>query len=714
MTHTTRSDRRRFLKLAAGCAGGAAVSALPASIRQALATPPATVTGTIQDVQHIVILMQENRSFDHYFGTLSGVRGFGDPRAVSLPSGQPVWSQPDGNGSSVLPFHPDARNLGLQFIEDLDHSWNGTHSAWNQGRYDNWIPAKSPTTMAYLTRDDIPFHYQLADAFTICDAYHCSMMGPTDPNRYYMWTGWSGNDGSGNGPDLSNGERGYGWTTYPELLEQAGVSWKIYQDIGTGLDHAGTWGWTDARFPVGSFKSGAYIGNYGDNSLLYFNAYRNAQPGNPLYDKARTGTNILNGGTLFDVLKEDVTNGTLPQVSWIAAPEAYTEHPNWPANYGAWYVDQILTVLTSNPDVWSKTVLLLTYDENDGFFDHMVPPVPSTSKQDGTVATTNEFFAGGLDSAGKSCDAGPFGLGPRVPMLVISPWSKGGWVCSEVFDHTSIIRFIHQRFAAQYNIGQANISPWRLAVCGDLTSALNFSQSNTTVPTRPSTTAYAPPDSRTHVDYVPVPPAIQTVPLQERGQRPARALPYELFAQSRVDIGSASFTLDCSSTGTAGAVFHVRSTIDTSGPWSLTVGAGTTLSRTWPRNSKSPTAMYDYSVYGPNGFFRGYAGAFTPSDDGHLEVAACYDVANGNVQITLKNNGTAPCSVIVRDAYGSPTRSYSVTPGNQAVDTWILAASDGWYDLSVALTTDPHFLRHLAGHVETGRSSMTDPAIKSV
>ena len=202
--------------------------------------------------------------------------------------------------------------------------------------------------MAYLTREDIPFHYALADAFTICDAYHCSMLSSTDPNRYYMYTGYSGNDGKGGGPVLGNEEKGYGWTTFPEILEQAGVSWKVYQDTGTGLDAAGGWGWT----------SDAFIGNYGDNSLLYFNQYRNAQPGNPLYDKARTGTNVKAGDGYFDQLKADVLAGKLPQVSWIAAPEAFCEHPNWPANYGAWYVSQVLDALTADPDVWSRTARL--------------------------------------------------------------------------------------------------------------------------------------------------------------------------------------------------------------------------------------------------------------------------------------------------------------------------------------------------------------------
>lgn len=330
-------DRRRFLQLAGATAGFAALSG---SIERAAALPAHHRTGTLEDVEHIVVLMQENRSFDHYFGSLRGVRGFGDPHPVTLPGGKSVWHQPDATGDGVvLPFRPEADDLGLAFLQDLPHGWNDGHAAFAGGRYDGWVGAKSATTMAHLTREDIPFHYALADAFTVCDAYHCSLLGSTDPNRYYMWTGYTGNDGRGGGPVLGNDEAGYRWTTYPERLEKAGISWRIYQDVGDGLDAEGGWGWIQD----------AYRGNYGDNSLLYFDQYREARPGDPLYDKARTGTDARRGEGFFDRLRADVTGGRLPKISWIVAPEAFTEHPNWPANYGAWYISQVLDALTADP-----------------------------------------------------------------------------------------------------------------------------------------------------------------------------------------------------------------------------------------------------------------------------------------------------------------------------------------------------------------------------
>jgi phospholipase C len=698
----TNQNRRDFLRLAANSAAAAAgLGLFPPGIRKALALPANNTTGTIQDVQHIVILMQENRSFDHYYGTLRGVRGYGDPHPIKLPGGQPVWYQPDGAGY-VLPFHPTAKNLGLQFLQDLAHDWTSTHKAWNLGQYNQWVPAKGSTTMAHYTREDIPFHYALADAFTICDNYHCSTMAPTDPNRYYMWTGWVGNDGSGGGPVIDNAEAGYGWSTYPELLEKAGVSWKIYQDIGDGLTAAGSWGDTDD----------AYIGNYGDNSLLYFHQYQNAQPGNPLYDKARTGTNVANGGGLFDILKQDVAGGTLPQVSWIVAPEAYCEHPNWPPNYGAWYVDQVLEVLTSNPEVWSKTALLITYDENDGFFDHLPPPVAPASSSQGlsTVATTNEYFGGDSSYA-----AGPYGLGPRVPMTIVSPWTKGGFVCSQLFDHTSIIQFIEKRFGAQYpGISESNVTAWRRAVCGDLSSAFNFETPNDAVPPLPSTAAYLPPDDQRHPSYDPLPPLLQALPKQEPGVRLARALPYALSANGRLDGAAGRFWIDFANTGAAGAAFWVYASNRSDGPWTYTVGAGATLSDYWSAVAVSG-GEYELAVYGPNGFLRQFTGnvaVATTSGNPNPEATLANDAGGRGVVLTLTNSGGKICRMIVTSAYGQGIELvYFVQPGASVSDYFDLRDSYGWYDLKVTAEVTDGFVRRFAGHIENGQSSISDPAI---
>jgi phospholipase C len=680
-------DRRKFVQLMSGSALAASVS----SIQRALAIPAHNRTGTIEDVEHIVILMQENRSFDHYFGTLGGVRGFDDPRAVKLPSGAPVWHQP-ADGGFVSPFHPDAANLGLQFLEDLPHNWADTQAACNKGKYDRWVPNKGTSTMAYFTRQDIPYHYALADAFTVCDAYHCSFLGATDPNRYHMWTGWLGNDGQGGGPVLNNAELGYDWATFPERLQQAGVSWKIYQDAGAGLDAEHFWGWGDD----------AFIGNYGDNSLLYFHQYQNAAPGSPLFTGARTATDVSHqGGNLVDQFKADVAGGKLPQVSWIVAPEAFSEHGNWPTNFGAWYISQFLDALTAHPEVWSKTALFLTYDENDGFFDHMVPPMPPESPAQGwsTVDTTHELFPGDAHFV-----AGPLGLGVRVPMLVISPWSRGGWVSSEVFDHTSLIRFIEERFRRQHpDLHESNITRWRRAVAGDLTSAFDFQSPNTRQFSLPPTTGYLPADHLRHDDYVPV-PTNPPQPQQEQGNRPARAVPYQLEAVAKV--GAGAVTIHFSNAGKTAAVFQVRSGGGQDGPWTFTVGAGEQGTQSWP-----VAGPYDLSVYGPNGFFRAFRGTTGGQHPANLTVKAAFEPDRAGLRLEIVNDGGALSQVRITSAYCDEEVSQSLPAGRGFTHRFGLADSFGWYDLTIAVESDPSFAQRLAGHLESGCDSMTDPQI---
>jgi phospholipase C len=649
----SKTGRRSFLKV---MGSGTLAATLPMSITRALAIPANDRTGTIEDVEHIIILTQENRSFDHHFGTLRGVRGFGDPRAVILPSGKTVWHQPNGSGE-VLPFRPNVDNLGMTFLPDPPHGWNDTHAAWNGGKHDQWVPNKGVTAMTYHTRKDIPYHYALADAFTVCDAYHCSVMGPTDPNRYHLWTGWLGNNGAGGGPVITNAEAGYHWSTFPERLEQAGISWKVYQDIGRGLDAAGFWGWTGDE---------PYVGNYGDNSLLYFHQYQNALPGTPLADKAKTGTHILANNRdpvrLMDVFRADVLSGNLPQVSWIAAPEAYSEHPNWPANYGAWYISQFIDILVSNPEVWSKTALFVHYDEEGGFFDHQVPPTPPQSSANGlsTVATTNEIFPG--DGTHPS---GPYGLGMRVPMIVVSPWSKGGWVNSQVFDHTSLIRFIEARFGGTSGLlEETNITPWRRAVAGDLTSAFDFEKPHGPQRVRlPGTDGYKPADFLFHPDFNVVPPANQALPKQEPGVRPARALPYALHAHAAIQVSDGSFRVDFGNTGSATAVFQVHSGSDAHIPRTYTVEPGKSLTDTWNLGSIG-VADCDLSVSGPNGFLRAFKGSVSGLRKAQLDVRANYDDKKNGITLVLANGSPQPARVNVLDKYTGKSVELKIKPAD--------------------------------------------------
>lgn len=681
-----RSDRRSFLKF---LGAGATVTALQESIRLALALPANTRTRSIKDVEHVIILMQENRSFDHYYGTLSGVRGFGDPRAMRLPNGQPVWRQPYGK-DVLLPFRPASDNLGLSFIGDTPHDWNSTHRAWNQGRWDEWIAHKTPSTMIHFNRTDIPFHYAMADAFTICDSYHCSVMGPTYPNRNYMFTGWTGNDGKGYGPQLDTNDMVCDWHTLPERLEHAGLSWKIYQDVGSGLTAANNWG-DDPNH---------YIGNSANNTLLRFVSYQNATMQSPLAHKARTGTNIAVSGTLFDDLQKDVTNGTLPQVSWLMCPNAYDEHPNWPANYGAWFISRIIETLTSNPDVWGRTALFITYDENDGFFDHVMPPTPPAHPMQGqsNISLEHEIFPGNATH-----DAGPYGLGPRVPMLVISPWSKGGWVNSEVFDHTSLIRFIERRFGDEHpTLMETQITPWRRAICGDLTSAFDFTNPNTILPALPSTKSYAPQDQKTHPNSNITLPRHQAMPIQEPGIRRARPLPYDLHVTAGIDNSDKEISLVFINTGKAAAVFHVRDITDNTQPRSYSVQPGSTLADRWTTKH----GHYDIDIHGPNGFFRSFSG-YMHHDYGKTSISTENDPKRGICILTFHSPFT---HLKIENGYTGHVTDYAPTPAPVRIEVDTRHTS-GWYDLILRNKHHHHIRWHIAGHIETGSNSTTDPAI---
>jgi len=695
---TYEVPRRQFLQML-GAAGATAAGALPPGIARALEIEADRRTGTIEDVQHIVILMQENRSFDHYFGTLRGVRGFADPRAVRLPSGKPVWYQPSGS-TEVLPFRPPVDNLGLTFLPDPPHGWNDTHAAWNGGRQDQFVPNKGLSAMTYHQRSDIPYHFALAEAFTVCDAYHCSLMGPTDPNRYHLWTGWVGNDGKAGGPVITNAEAGYDWSTYPERLQRAGISWKVYQDIGVGLNAAGYWGWT----------GDPYIGNYGDNSLLYFHQYQNALPGNPLADRAKMGTNINAAGRdpyqLVAQFRADVAANQLPQVSWVIAPEAFSEHPNHPADYGAWFVAQFLDALTANPAVWAKTVLLINFDEEGGFFDHIVPPTPPQTPAQGasTVPTTNEIFPG--DGQHPSA---PYGMGMRVPMIAVSPWSKGDWVNSQVFDHTSVIRFLEARFASQRpDLVETNITPWRRAVAGDLTSAFDFTLPKLRLVAMPSTAAYFPSDLVRHPDYTVLAPANPQLPPQETGVRPARALPYALHATASVVTSDGSLTMAFANIGQATAVFHVRPGSGSEAPRSYTVEPGKQLGGSWSVLGAGHTE-YDYAVHGPNGFYRHFKGGIGGAGRALVDLAASYDSEDLGLKLALTNRGAQPIVLQVTDQYTGRTERLALAPSQTLSRGWELKRSFGWYDLLVKAESDAGFALQLAGHVENGRPSVSDP-----
>ncbi|HEV3431912.1 MAG TPA: phospholipase C, phosphocholine-specific [Paraburkholderia sp.] len=706
----TSNSRRRFLQtVASSSAAAAAMTVLPESIRNALAIPAFSRTGSIRDVEHIVVFMQENRSFDHYFGHLRGVRGYNDRLPIPLPGGQPVWYQPSKEDATkpVLPFHLDTQTTSAQCVGDLDHSWYPTQYAINNGLYNQWPQYKTDMTMGYYMRADIPFHYALADAFTVCDNYFCSLPGPTHPNRAYLMTGMVDPSGTMGGPLLDNNDFVDGdvppayqllsWTTYPERLQAAGISWQIYQQGTNGND------------PMN--------GNYGTNILQNFANFINAQPGSALYQRAQTVRTIAD-------LKNDVLANNLPQVSWLLPPAAFSEHPKYTPAYGAEYTSQILEALTSNPEVWSKTVLFIMYDENDGFFDHIVPPQPPTTSTQGKSTVSVEGEIHNVVNPGRggkyTADGLPYGLGPRVPMTIVSPWSKGGFVCSQVFDHTSVIRFIEERFG----VHEPNITAWRRAVCGDLTTAFDFRTPDSSIPSLPDTSNYmAQADNQCSANKAPTVPATPgPIDAQEPGVRYARALPYELHVNAQVDPSKKTLSITFSNKGRQGAHFYVYGTNRSDGPWRYTVEAGKSIDDTWDLSVTN--GVYAFEVHGPNGFVRRFSGTAASSSSSSTqgffgkhngtpqpEVSAQYDVANGNLFLKFTNHGGGIARLTVTDnAYGARERLVVVPANARIEEPWVLASSHHWYDLTVTSPDDSTFARRYAGHVETGRPSISDPA----
>ncbi len=676
------------------------MSALPGSIRRALAIEPSVRAGSIADVDHIVILMQENRSFDHYLGHLSGVRGFGDRFPITLPGGRPVWFQPGGASATgtVAPFRLDTTNseVNAQCIGGLPHTWASTHGAINGGAMDRWVARKTDMTMGFYVREDLPFHYALADAFTVCDQYFCSIPGNTHPNRMYLMTGMVDPTGAGGGPLLDNVDwvdnqfdavrrQPFTWTTYPERLEAAGIDWRIYQQ-GTDFDD--------------------FSGNFGTNVLANFRNFTDAAPDSALHRRAMVARTL-------DQLREDVRAGALPQVSWLLPPAAFSEHPRWTPMYGASYVSQVLEALTSNPRSWARTALFVTYDENDGFFDHVVPPQPPTVP--GSGASTVDIAAERHtvvphDQAGVyRADLLPYGLGPRVPMTVVSPWTRGGFVCSQVFDHTSLIRFIETRFG----VAEPNISPWRRAVCGDMTSAFDFSRPHTTLPSLPSTAAYRRAAdlqcSRSATAAAPREPHDDTLPTQEPGVRRARPLPYDLHVSARIDDDRCKLTFGVA--GSQAAVFWVYGQSPEVSPRTYTVGVGEELSDVWALDE---LGGYAVEVHGPNGFFRRIAETSSRKSQASADIEARADAAAESLRLEFRADEASSATFVVRDlAYGLPRRTATVRAREHRDMCWQLSASQGWYDLEITMAERPGFLRRLAGHVESGRPTTTDPAGQS-
>jgi phospholipase C len=761
-------DRRKFLKMMGVTAGGTAgLSTLPPAIQKALAIEPNNATGTIMDVEHVVILMQENRSFDHYFGTYNGVRGYTDPRPVRLQStGKDVFNQPitdalkgdkenlnrrcgvPSGATDVLPFHTDYAKTG-EDLGGLSHGVSDGHRAWNHGKYDGWIAAKNNVrTMNYIKYNDLSYHRHLANAFTICDHNFSSMHGDTHPNRMFQISGTTV-DPKESKPKVrwdqgDTSSKPYTWKTYPERVEH----------YNNKLGNTGKKKISCRTYQGGTGEPGTPTDNFTDNNLQWFKAYVNQPETGCYFDNGictKGGARYQGDLTKLPALvanhvtnrslrqfKKDVDEGNLPNISWICAPNAYCEHSG-NATSGAYFINLILDALVANKDVWSKTVFILHYDEHDGYFDHIVPPMPAFKQEEGKLSPSLE------KSIDKECFNGtqtfgdePIGFGPRVPMLIVSPWSKGGWVCSEVFDHTSVLQFLEQRFCPEESgkidesntLYESNITPWRRSLAGDLTSAFNFAKPDAVYTNNAQDNKFV---KKTKVGKnIPTVPAGNTLPKAENpvttfGEwntsnsdftRNARALPYEFYAHGKLDIDQKNFALDFLNTGKAGTYFYVYDYVKPDkAPKRYTVAANEPLQDSWKVSDKG----YDLTVHGPNGFLCQFKGKASATKEAIPEVEIMYQ-ENGNVTLKLNNNAFKECNLQITSAYtkiGSADDTAISTNhrlrANMCPDDFVeYATKDGWYDLTIELLDnngkpDGVYLRRFAGHVETGKPSVTDP-----
>jgi phospholipase C len=483
-THSSgpRMGRRTFVASAATVAGAAGLAGvLPANLARAATRSPREFN--LSQVKHLVFLMQENRSFDHYFGTFPGARGFNDPTAIRLPTGRTVFQQPDpSNPDGFLePWHMSTITSGAAAVPSLSHDWRDQHASWNQGAMDGWLlthvasdgDAHGSFTMGHYEEEDIPFHWALAKAFTLADNYHCAVMGPTDPNRLFWEMGTNDPQGKAGGPVLeTGGVHDLTFETSYETLFNAGYSIKWY--------HASGWiGPTDGnyfkQFQTQGLVPDALFNSINSASTLFGDGTPGGigDPVNP--------TPASNPQLAFE---EDCANGTLADVSFIGTGQS--EHPPAIPAAGAQFLASKLEALAANEDLWNSTLFVLNYDENDGFFDHVVPPTPDPKEfpeEFVTLASPAGTPGGGL----------PIGAGFRVPCFLISPWTVGGHIFSEVSDHTSCLQLIETVAAAGGLSGKGPVtfpgpSRWRRKTFSDFTGALNLKKAQPA----PSNTQFTP------------------------------------------------------------------------------------------------------------------------------------------------------------------------------------------------------------------------------
>lgn len=776
-------NRREFLeKSGILLAGLGTSSVLHPAILKALMIEPAAQS-TFYDAEHVVILMQENRSFDHAFGSLKGVRGFLDRRAFVKQDGHSVFFQKNKYGKYAAPARLDIRNTKSTWMSSLPHSWGNQQEAFNKGKYDRWLQAKAsdnknykdiPLTLGYYNREDLPFYYQLADAFTIFDQYFCSALTGTTPNRLFHWSGTLREQKNGKvKANVYNENIDYDknhqarWKSFPEILEEQNIPWRIYQN--------------EISLPKGmSAEQEAWLSNFTDNPIEWFSSFNvkfsegyyehipeiiaflrkeiekhperrevlqrriaeleedkvNYHPDQysklsrkqkNLHEKAFT-TNINdpdyrnleigkdeNGERLVvpkgDVLyqfRKDVENKKLPLVSWLIAPEHFSDHPGSPW-YGAWYISEVLNILTNDPEIWKKTIFIINYDENDGYFDHVLPFAPPLNPSQPVdmngpegveyVNRKQEYMASPTVKEHEKVE-GMVGLGYRVPMIIASPWTKGGFVNSEISDHTSVLMFLENfiRKKNNKNVTVNNISDWRRAICGDLTSA--FNDANVKIPEMDYLDQKEYAKSINSAKNKPVPNlklfnenelSTKILTIQERGIKPSNALPYNYH----VNLDNGKISMKNLRERAVPLIIYDRTRFDENDFYfSYALYSKQELSH--PFHSE----IYNYEVFGPNGFYRNFQGKNIPG----IKIALNNNPSKNTVELWIEKSVENRVSVTVEDFYEKTKKNIAIDLAEKI--KFDLDKTKGWYDLKITLDQTTW---HFAGRLETGKPSISDP-----
>jgi phospholipase C len=717
-------DRRAFLEVGAATVGAAALTgwladtpaAEAAGLGASNGTVPAGLTGTIKDLKHVVILCQENRSFDHYYGMVPGVKGFGDKQALTFPDGRSVFHQPDSmrsDGGYLLPFRIQSGKVNALGMQTLPHGWmpDGL-GARNDGAWDGWTRYKGELTMGHFDRDDIPWHWALVDNWTICDDYHCGYIGSTDPNRSMIWAGTVDPTGRWGDTQVVNPVRATNYKTLYNFMQDAGVDWGEFPGKGNG-----------------------------NNGGWYPQWMKSAATSNDpvLREIARRGGSDLAPITLLGddhdpanipLMLRDFTaacaNNALPEVTFLSSLGGWDEHPA-SDDRGMAFTYAVIKALASNPDVWNSTALITTYDENDGLFDHVLPPMAEPGTVDEfqpnppPAGTALPPYGATRPRVVPPAGTPLFPIGPhaRVPTMIISPWTRrnGGAVCSEVFDHTSISQFLETWLAegrgyenpdGTPKLFNPNLTQWRRQVSGNLISAFDFANPDFSVPALPDADLLVAAVVADRKLPLATPPAVgkQTMPVPAAEdpdrRRLRRPVPYEQDAVLTVDHATAVVTVTMTNEGDSGCsmlVFPDAYRPFRATPYTVLEGA----SRTHVWDASETDGRYQMTVYSADRFIRTYWGTVF-ADDMSIggRPSANSELVTGAdrlLRLHLGNDGFNDLIFTLSPHdYAGTEQTVVVAGGTSTTFDWPVDM-DGYYDVIVTDTSDTGFKFRAAGRI---------------